>query len=227
MKIAVCIPGHWPHMQYLRACLDSIFAQTRRPDMISVSISSVPTDAPPFQYDFPIPLLIQTSPLPACAGTNRNRAAAAALTADPDVDVLSFFDMDDLMHRDRVRLLEKAFYDISGSAMFIHQCTDSSKAYPVSANLLTHDPRELFFTNCFYTHRDSICGRVQIRRDAIPFPIRGHCNGWLSVRTHLWKEQPVPEGYGEGEDSEYLWRLYTRHPSALVFCSDSLGVYMR
>ena len=227
MKIAVCIPGHWPHRQYLQSCLDSIFAQTRLPDIISVSMSGVPTDAPPLHYDSPVPLRIHTSPHPACAGANRNRAAAAAIAAMGDVDVISFFDIDDCMHRDRLRLLEKAFADISGANMFVHQCSDGFKDHPVSTDLLTQRPQELFFTNCFYTYRDGICGRVHVVREAMPFPIRGHCNGWLSLRTSLWKEQGVPEGYGEGEDSEYLWRLYNRYPKSLVFCTDQLGMYRR
>lgn len=105
--IGVAIPCYKYHIPLLKRCLDSIEAQTHKPDQVVVSCSSCePSDIPSFAYTFP--LKIVTTEQRQNAAQNRNRAAAEVAT-----DLVTFFDVDDVMHPQRMELLVDSDYGIA------------------------------------------------------------------------------------------------------------------
>jgi glycosyltransferase involved in cell wall biosynthesis len=105
MRIGVAIPCYKFHIPQLKRCLDSIEAQTVKPDMVVVSCSSVgPGDIPSHTYKYSFPLRIIGHKERKNAAQNRNVAAAAL-----DTDIVSFFDCDDEMHPQRIEAIKEAF----------------------------------------------------------------------------------------------------------------------
>jgi glycosyltransferase involved in cell wall biosynthesis len=80
--------------------LDSIEAQTRKPDEVVVVCSSVDDeDVPRYSYSFPLRVL--TRPDRHNAAENRNYAARHMTS-----EMISFFDVDDVMHPQRLEAIE-------------------------------------------------------------------------------------------------------------------------
>ena len=105
MRIGVAIPCYKYHIPQLKRCLDSIEAQTVKPDMVIVSCSSVnPGDIPSHTYKYSFPLRIIGHKDRKNAAQNRNIAAASL-----DTDIISFFDCDDEMHPQRLEAIKEAF----------------------------------------------------------------------------------------------------------------------
>lgn len=104
MRIGVAIPCYKYHIDVLKRCLDSIEAQTRKPDRVVVSCSSCsPEDIPSYSYSFPLRILTHNERKN--AAENRNLAAKEL----EGCDVLSFFDCDDVMHPQRLQCIEEQF----------------------------------------------------------------------------------------------------------------------
>ena len=105
MRIGVAIPCYKYHIPQLKRCLDSIEAQTVKPDMVVVSCSSVnPGDIPSHTYKYSFPLRIIGHKERKNAAQNRNVAALSL-----DTDIISFFDGDDEMHPQRLEAIKEAF----------------------------------------------------------------------------------------------------------------------
>lgn len=103
MSIAVCIPCCGKHLHYLRRCLDSIEAQTVKPTKVVVSCSS--TILPDLRYDgYSFPVKVLMTPVPKNAAENRNRTIEYA-----DTDYVTFIDVDDTMHPERIEFILQAF----------------------------------------------------------------------------------------------------------------------
>ncbi len=223
MRIGVCIPGHTNHLQYLQKCLESIEQQTVKPTVISISISSHTggTPLPPIQCS--IPMKISVTPNTACAGKNRNIAAKAI---EDEVDILSFVDMDDWMHPQRLEIAEKAFAE-NPVDCFLHffQTENKCEYYNLQvADYQWEEPTKLFFTDCFLPSRDCICGRVEVLPNT--HTITGSTKGHITESVKAWKASPFPEGYGLGEDCENLYRLYEKGFKPL-YCPDKLSLYFK
>lgn len=104
MRIGVAIPCYKYHIDVLKRCLDSLEAQTRKPDRVVVSCSSCNLeDIPVYSYSFPLQLL--THKERKNAAENRNLAAKVL----EGCDILSFFDCDDIMHPQRLQCIEEQF----------------------------------------------------------------------------------------------------------------------
>jgi glycosyltransferase involved in cell wall biosynthesis len=100
MRIGVAIPCYKPHLPLLERCLDSIEAQTRKPDEVVVVCSSADDkDVPTYSYSFPLRIL--TRPDRHNAAENRNYAARQMTS-----EMISFFDADDVMHPQRLEAIE-------------------------------------------------------------------------------------------------------------------------
>jgi glycosyltransferase involved in cell wall biosynthesis len=107
MRIGVAIPCYKHHISVLKRCLDSIEAQTRRPDCVVVSCSSCDSeDIPNYSYSFPLKVLSHKERKN--AAENRNLAAKEL----EGCDILSFFDSDDVMHPQRLQCIEEQFYKV-------------------------------------------------------------------------------------------------------------------
>jgi len=85
MKIGVCIPCYYGHVNYIERMLASISDQSRLPDIVAISISGYPKDIGPISYSGNFSVrFIQTSDHKNAA-ENRNIAARAIIN---EVDVL-------------------------------------------------------------------------------------------------------------------------------------------
>jgi len=116
MRIGVAIPCYKFHIPQLKRCLDSIEAQTVKPDMVMVSCSSVnPGDIPSHTYKYSFPLRIIGHKERKNAAQNRNVAATAL-----DTDIVSFFDCDDEMHPQRIEAIKEAFSRNSSLDIVLH-----------------------------------------------------------------------------------------------------------
>jgi len=213
--IGICIPCHAPHSKYLQVCLSSIENQIRKPDLVSISISemTVPPQLP--TYSFPVKIVC--SPEKQCQGKNRNIAANNAQA----MDILTFFDADDIMHPMRIESIEKHFHDSTIDG-FIHnnkQC--ASKQYRTKPlNHIVWEPvSNKLYTDGFITSKDYICGRITSSYGNLT-------NGHFTCRTHVWKDLQYPETYGIGEDSEYIYRIHSKDYK-LGYSPDKLSYYLR
>lgn len=204
MKIGVCIPCHADHLHVLLNCLQSIREQTRPPDAVVVSVSSATTC-----HALPCTAIVRSELT--CAGENRNIAARSI--ADT-VDVLTFIDADDLMHPRRIEMIEKHFTEYEGLHYLVHSFVMDGMWSEITGQLRVNP-----FTGVRRIDGDT-CGRVT-GEELPPFS-----NGHISCRSAAWKENPMLERYGNGEDSEYTARAWEK---GYVFgvTSDALSWYKR
>jgi glycosyltransferase involved in cell wall biosynthesis len=103
MKIGVAIPCYSGHVSHLYQLLDSIDEQTVLPHKVVVCSSSTNNIQLTKEYKFPIYLVI--TPDKKTAAENRN-IAIQNLT---DMDCVTFFDADDIMHPQRIEILLNTF----------------------------------------------------------------------------------------------------------------------
>ena len=104
--IGVAIPCYKYHIPKLTRCLDSIEAQTVKPNkVVVVCSSSEQYDIPNYNYSFPLDIVVR--PDRRNAAQNRNQAASLL-----DTDLISFFDGDDIMHPQRIEFVKKNTRDI-------------------------------------------------------------------------------------------------------------------
>lgn len=115
MKLAVCIPCHSHYVQYIDRVLKSIINQTRLPDLVVVSVSEVQSNVErdlipnlPFRAEVYITDKIKNM------AENRN---ICAKNLPEDIDIISFFDIDDYMHPRRLEMVEKAFTEGSADVL--------------------------------------------------------------------------------------------------------------
>jgi glycosyltransferase involved in cell wall biosynthesis len=114
MRIGIAIPCYKYHIPALKLCLDSIEAQTRKPDEVVVGCSSVEAeDIPVYSYSFPLRIL--TRPGRHNAAENRNYAVSALTT-----DIVSFFDADDVMHPQRIEAIQTSFVAYPHCSIVLH-----------------------------------------------------------------------------------------------------------
>jgi hypothetical protein len=215
LKIAICIPCHAPHLHYLNDCIKSIEEQTRKPDMICISVSATsPTMIP--KIESTIPIFWHTTFKTMCAGGNRN--VASHIATSNGADILSYFDADDVMLPHRIEMIEKAFINAPVD-LVLHNPLMVKRGSRYDWDPPTGDVK----TEPFKIHRDSVCGRVHYMGNPNRLYQLGTC-GHVSVRSNIWKQTRYIENYGMGEDSEYVWRCVTggARPG---FLEDILSVY--
>lgn len=111
------------HFIYLKELCRNISEQTRLPDLVIIRASSCDSEAAKnllglvLAEPWPFPLQILDTPAQQYQARNRNEGAAAV---PPDIDIISFFDSDDLMHPRRLEILERLF--LQGAEAVIHDC---------------------------------------------------------------------------------------------------------
>uniref|UniRef100_A0A6C0JZ84 Glycosyltransferase 2-like domain-containing protein n=1 Tax=viral metagenome TaxID=1070528 RepID=A0A6C0JZ84_9ZZZZ len=117
MRIGIAIPCFNKHISQLLTLLKTIEAQTRLPDAVSISCSSTKAiEFPELKgYSFPI----QLSLFEGRKNTAENRNLAFKRFAD--MDAISFFDADDLMHPQRLEFIELALN--KGADIVLHNYT--------------------------------------------------------------------------------------------------------
>jgi hypothetical protein len=214
MRIGVCIPCYSGHVNYLKNCLKSIEDQTRKPDIVSISISgtNILCEFPIFSF----PLKITITENKQCAGKNRNVSASKL----HDIDILRFVDADDILHPKSLEYIEKYFnepIDIllhNNKQIFLSFCRDKE-----ISKIQWDTMEDNLYIDKFHCHKDSICGRVTTEHGETT-------NGHLSCRKSIWNKNQYLENYGLGEDSEYVYRLYKKGYN-LGFTKNNLSYYLR
>ena len=114
MKIAVIVPSWIVDIEKIPFLLDSIEQQSRKPDIVVLCISSIPSD---MVIEFPgysFPIQIKRTEIKQSSAQNRN---TGIFFAKEEYDILSFIDSDDLMHPQRLEFLEKFFKETQYSAI--------------------------------------------------------------------------------------------------------------
>jgi glycosyltransferase involved in cell wall biosynthesis len=131
MRIGVAIPCFIKHISRCYELLDSINGQTRLPDQVVVSCSSSkPEDFIKKEYKFPLTVIITEERKN--ASQNRNIAAS-----NLDTDVITFFDADDIMHPQRLEVIDFTFkdsIDIMLHSFFLNE--ECNNEFPLITNIM-------------------------------------------------------------------------------------------
>jgi hypothetical protein len=170
-------------------------------------------------YSFPI--LIHTSLEKQCAAKNRNVAAEGIYK---DVDILTFFDIDDIMHPKRLELLDYYFTKYN-----LESCTHlflslESKYRTLYTEIPWDTLTDRIFVSNFECYKDSICGRVMYMGDP-SYKEMGH-GGHYTIRSSLWEDHKYDDTYGLGEDAEYIWKIVISGAKHALI-PDALSVYIK
>jgi len=190
MRIGVAIPCYIKHIDKCLELLNSINEQTRLPDQVVVSCSSTEQDQFPIhQYKFELQVL--TTEERKNSSENRNIAASTLTT-----DVICFFDADDLMHPQRLEVIEKAF--LEGADIVLHSYfteSDSIQTFPILTDF-TIEPNILVQ-----------CRSGCIKGGTIDRIHHGH----VSVLKEIYEQVKFPEEhmYQTREDCVFCYRVFS------------------
>jgi hypothetical protein len=166
MRIGVAIPCYIKHIPNLLILLDSIEAQTRKPDIVSISCSSTHYHQFPIlkTYSFLINVKIHLD----IKSTAQNRNIAGD---NLDTDIISFFDADDVMHPRRIELLEYAF--LEQCDIVLHSCVSDANFdmnFPIDTINIMRNVLRQCVTGCIIldesiiTHGQLAHGHVTVRK---------------------------------------------------------------
>jgi glycosyltransferase involved in cell wall biosynthesis len=187
--ITVGIPCYKPHLVKLQRLLDSLEAQTRKPDEVIVSTSStLPEDIPKLPtYSFPVILIVDAKRRK--AAENRNNCFRLARC-----DIVSVIDSDDVCHKQRLEFIEKAF--MKGAEFVLHgfstNLTDLEKTYTDDDNVIQMNVLQRAPSGC------------AVHKHNMYLPIH---HGHSSATKELVKKLEVGESpyYDYREDTLYCW----------------------
>lgn len=203
MRIGVAMPSFIRDTPALDRCLTSIENQTRRPDVVAISISSTQIkDIKIANYSFPIRWNITECK----QGASKNRNNAAALL--DDCDIISFFDTDDEMCNSRLEFIEKAFDE--------HKCDFIVHNYAVIKN--QNEKPELMLTE--FKAFDTLIENPDAWGGVIlsaSLPHGALTAGHVSVRKNVFTTVKFNETNFRYEDGEFL---------KTVFCKGFKGIYL-
>ena len=233
MKLAVCIPAAAKDLYYLQACLRSIQAQTRLPDLIVVSISDAKEPPAIDLSGITVPIEILHSPETIHPGGNRNRAARVAVTAG--ADILSFFDADDMMHPRRLERIEAIFTEhpelIGVVHGFIYGPKGNKSIYEGTVHI-PWDPLQCQLTkDSLATHSGAGWNFIHVSKtpENMPPSYGAVQNGHVSVRAFYWEQEQFRETvgpYGYCEDSHFVASILNNQ-FPLGYTWDTLSLYQR
>lgn len=232
-KIAVCVPCAPEDRPLLPFCLRSIQAQTRVPDLIVVSLSSV-QDPVKLVLDLSgiaVPIEYVYSPKALLPGGNRNLAAARAV--ELGADLLAFFDADDMMHPRRMEIIEGAFEKHPEITGLVHHFmagpkTDvaiyrGEKEIPWEPILGIIDSKWEHFRVGTYRNFNIIkYVGPKINRLGYGMTATGH----VTALASFWKETPFDETMHLGEDNHFCAAI-VKSNKILAYSVDTLSLYMR
>jgi GT2 family glycosyltransferase len=225
-QIAICIPAYYAHLKYLPEVLESISNQTVQPYLISISVSSVPTNT-----ELPIPSTLNNIPIQVkqthaqqFSATNRNIAAQQALQ-DPHVDGLVFFDIDDYMHPQYIEKVKQAFED--GADVFLHNYYNwPGRRVPAKEACQEIQIAQPTIYQSYFKDEFKSTGYGQIS----PFDEKNTCidthNGHVSLKRFVFEREQFDEGteFRRTEDCHYNYRLLKAGYNILT-SSDKLSLY--
>ena len=126
MKLAVVIPSYKNHVPLLNKVLKSIVNQTRLPDIVIIKVSSCDASCKDIvdnlrKASWPFTLEILETESVQLTGQNRNECIAAV---PDDIDIISNFDSDDIMHPRRLEFVER--FILEGADVVCHTAMDGA-----------------------------------------------------------------------------------------------------
>ena len=228
MKIAVVIPTYKYHIPFLKQTLESIAGQTCIPEIVIVRASSCDHETTPLLNDirkdkWPFHLNILETTAKQFTGQNRNEGIAAI---PEDIDIISNFDSDDIMHPQRLEYIEKMI--ISGADAVVHnflsttnpnvnRCNIESSPYPIYKCLIKDVTCNTFYISkpidikilAFLNENNKECGYI---------------DGAVSVRKEFYsiiKYDSDAKGY---QDAKFVCDLY-RLGCNIVYLQNRLLLY--
>ena len=212
MRIAVCIPCYITHVKYLPDLLNSIARQTRRPDIISISVSgcTVPPSAPECE----IPIRFRTTTVKGSPAENRNWAAQAVLD---DCDMLSFIDADDIMHSKRIEIVEKLMV----ASDVVYHSYKHWRGEPVREEPVHGNVKKGSWV-AFPSDDPNLSVRTKfIMENKEPYAIHA---AHVSVKSEIFKNTQFPLGRYRSDDSEYL-NIVCRNGVQVSVSEDELSYF--
>lgn len=199
LTIGVVIPCYKPHIGLLKRMLDSIEAQTKKPDMVIVSCSSSEeSDNPYKQSDYSYPLKIYTHRTKKNIAQNKNFGTRLIQT-----DIITYIDADDIMHPQRIEIIYNGFIRNPNLKLLL----TSFRLNPTDLTFPIYDTSKIKYEiDPFY-----VCqwGAVNL----IHNNERHKNNSHSSIRNEVLCEQEYienEEGYGR-EDTLFNARFINNH----------------
>ena len=213
--IGIAICAYKGHIPQLHTVFNSIENQTRKPDMVIVSCSSAEQKDIPYRASmFSFPLIIITHREKKNAAQNRNFAGALLQT-----DIICFFDADDIMHPQRIEIIERCFvtHDIK---IFLH----NTKQY----NTAIHDEQ----INTLYTEYQyilNLLGRCYYGTTILNVHVDNMliANGHVSVAADVFKVIQFNDTgeYYTREDTKFCTDVILAYHDRTAYCNNVLSYY--
>jgi glycosyltransferase involved in cell wall biosynthesis len=198
--IGIAVPCYKNHIKYIPQLIANLQSQTRKPDQIVISCSSVDAAAlaeleclPQTELDIRlIPIKEQKN-----GSSNRNIAAAHLNT-----DLIAFFDVDDLMHPQRIE--------------FVLSIYEKTKFDVLYHNYIGMADEFTKYTNC----------DIHIL-DAGTKPVKPAHHAHVTVRRQVFDQIKWPEGklFEGAEDSAYLTLVTFPEAIVTVYTPQALSKY--
>jgi hypothetical protein len=118
LTVGVAVPGYIKHIQYIYDLLDSYEAGTEKPDKLVISLSSMPEGDFKLEKTYSYPIEIFSTTKMQTPSKNRNVAKAHL-----DTDIISFMDIDDKAHPNRIEYIRRAFIENPEIDALVHNFT--------------------------------------------------------------------------------------------------------
>lgn len=215
MKLGVAIPCYCGHINNLFILLDSIDSQTILPNKVVVSSSSTNSFEMKKKYSFSLEIIITGEKQN--ASQNRNAAASRLL----DMDYITFFDADDIMHPERIEILLEVikkknsdiilhnFYDESEHNMHMF---DKIQNVFITTNSLTKSLSGCITHNKFNGLKDS---KSKIHHSQV------------TVKKSIFEMIKFPEEteYNEKEDCVFCYRVFSLPNVTNAYIQNKLSYY--
>jgi glycosyltransferase involved in cell wall biosynthesis len=203
--IGLAVPCYKGHITVLKRLFDSIEKQVRKPDMVVVSCSSSSDEDIPYKSsDYSFSFKIYTHTEKRNAAHNRNFAADKL-----DTDIISFMDADDIMHPQRLQLIENAFK--TNIVMLVHNCMYGDKdEFPFYYDIV-FDIGTLGVTHLDTNNKSGIV------------------NGHITVLKSIMKDIRYREtsDYTGREDSVFTSDIVKRYPQNVAYSPHVLSKYIQ
>jgi glycosyltransferase involved in cell wall biosynthesis len=208
MRLGIAIPCYNKHIPQLLILLKTIEEQTRKPDGVSISCSSTKAEEFPSLTGYSFPIQITLFEERKNTAENRNIAFRRFV----DMDVVSFFDADDLMHPQRLEFIELALQ--KDADIVLHNYTmEEVKQFELyeTANIIYNQ----------LAKAPSGCAYLKTQRDA---PIH---HSQVTVKRHIlnavrFNEEPA---YERREDSIFCGLVLALPTVQSAYISEQLSYY--
>jgi hypothetical protein len=115
--LGIAVPCYKYHIPVLKRFLDSVEAQTVKPEYVVVSCSSsTQEDILNYAYSFPL----QVIPFEGRLNASQNRNKATDILIKLGCSYISFFDCDDVMHPQRIQGIKEGFSTFPETQIILH-----------------------------------------------------------------------------------------------------------